>query len=106
MNWIEILNKLKPAEYNYNKLGQEKTGLNDKKSFGFTTQDLEKIFPIEEYNIVTEDEHGYKQVNYYQLIPILCRIIQEQQKKLDEIIYIIKTNNLVLPAKTSLLLES
>lgn len=79
----KMLKTLRPAIYNYTEQGQQLTNLNGKKSFGFIAQDLEKLFPQSEYNIVVEDENGYKQVNYNQIVALLYKIILIQNEQIE-----------------------
>ena len=85
---MSILDKLKPALYKWKdneltkSLGQNVNP--GKKSFGFIAQDLAKIFPLDEYDIVQED-NGILKVQYYQLIPILTNEIQDLKKRVKKL---------------------
>ena len=85
---MDILDKLKPASYKWkdNEMTQSLKGnINPgKKSFGFIAQDLAKIFPMDEYDVVVEN-NGVLEVQYYQLIPILTKEIQDLKKRVQEL---------------------
>ncbi len=81
---LKIIEALKPVTF------QWKEGFNDgkyegdgKKHFGFIAQDLVEIFG-DEYGIVQERE-GYLSVNYHELIPILVKVIQNLNKRVEEL---------------------
>ena len=85
---MSILDKLKPALYTWkdNKLTRSLKGnVNPgKKSYGFIAQDLVEIFPMDEYDVVQEN-NGILEVQYYQLIPILTKEIQDLKKRIQEL---------------------
>jgi hypothetical protein len=91
------LNKIKLYEYQFKQgldihpknedeinldksLGAKNLGLDNKKHYGVMAHELEKIYP----DLVTEDENGYKSVNYIEIIPILIKSIQELDSKVNE----------------------
>jgi hypothetical protein len=47
--------------------------------YGLIAQEVEDVFP----NLVSADEQGYKYVNYNELIPILLKVVQDQQREID-----------------------
>jgi hypothetical protein len=51
----------------------------DKTHYGLIAQEVESVFP----NLVSTDKSGYKYVNYTELIPVLLKVVQEQQKEID-----------------------
>ncbi len=69
--------QLKPSSYNY--IGTNRV------SFGFVAQDVQTIVP----EIVDQTQMGpdkdYLGVRYVELIPILTKAIQEQQKQIEEL---------------------
>jgi hypothetical protein len=94
---LENLRKIKLYEYKFKQgldqlpkneeevnldksIGAHNLGLDNKKHFGVMAQELEKIYP----ELVTEDENGYKAVNYIELIPVLIKSIQELDSKVNE----------------------
>lgn len=72
------LRLLNPVTYYWNTEGKAKGG-NDKLQYGLIAQEIEKVFP----EMVNTDEKGYKSVNYIELIPVLLKAIQEQQKEIE-----------------------
>lgn len=76
----EIINKLRPVSYFWNKTGKKKGG-NAQLQYGLVAQEVEKVLP----NIVNTDNEGYKSVNYNELIPLLLQTVQEQSKKIEEL---------------------
>lgn len=53
----------------------------DKKHIGLLAQELQKIYP----ELVEEGQDGYLGINYIELVPVLIRAIQEQQKQIKEL---------------------
>jgi hypothetical protein len=75
----DILNKilnLKPISFHWKNQNH-----NEKKHFGFIAQEVEKIFP----ELVMSDNEGKKNLNYEEIIPLLVKSIQEQQKIIDKL---------------------
>jgi hypothetical protein len=61
-------------------MGKKKGG-NGQLQYGLIAQEVEKVLP----NIVNTDSEGYKSVNYNELIPLLLKNVQEQDKKIKEL---------------------
>lgn len=76
----EILSKLRPVSYFWNDMGKKKGG-NAQLQYGLIAQEVEKVLP----NIVNTDSEGYKSVNYNELIPLLLKNVNEQDKKIQEL---------------------
>ena len=74
---LDKLQKLIPKSYNFQN--------NNKTSFGFIAQEVEKIYP----NLVETDNKGIKSLNYSQLIPLLLLQSNELERKIEEL----KNNN-------------
>lgn len=74
----EKIKQLNPVTYYWNSEGKAKGG-NDKLQYGLIAQEIERIFP----DMVNTDIKGYKSVNYIELIPVLLKAIQEQQKEIE-----------------------
>ena len=68
---MDNLDKLRPVEFKWKK--------NDKISYGFIAQEVQKIFP----NMVKEDD-SYLSMDYIQVIPLCVNKIQKQNKQLNE----------------------
>jgi hypothetical protein len=72
--------------------------------FGFIAQDLNNVYP----NLVG-DIGNYKAVNYTELIPVLVKSIQEQQKQIQDLkaeVDYLRTNNVVLGTTNSKLYQN
>lgn len=79
-NADEILLQLNPVSYFWNESGKKKGG-NAQLQYGLIAQEVEKVLP----NIVNTDSESYKSVNYNELIPLLLKNAQEQDKKIKEL---------------------
>ncbi len=79
-NADDILSKLNPVSYFWNEAGKKKGG-NAQLQYGLIAQEVEKVLP----NIVNMDTEGYKSVNYNELISILLKNAQAQDKKIKEL---------------------
>lgn len=76
----DIIFHLKPCSWTYNDIMPE---LGDKTHFGFIAQDLLESFGSD-YGFV--DETGqYLKVNYMEFIGPLVKVIQEQDKRIQEL---------------------
>ncbi|MBV1929242.1 MAG: tail fiber domain-containing protein, partial [Gammaproteobacteria bacterium] len=92
---IDKLKQLDIKTYNFKT--EEYKGLNfpDRKQYGLMAQNLENVFPelvmeSEHYipdaeGKLTEESVTFKAVNYSQLIPVLIKGMQEQQKMIEEL---------------------
>lgn len=49
--------------------------------FGFSAQELQEIFP----DLVKVGQDGYLGINYFEMVPLLLRSIQELKQELDEV---------------------
>jgi len=79
-NATDKLMLLRPVSYQYID-SLEEPGLRGKKyHYGFIAQEYEKVFPT----LVSEDTKGYKGISSVELIPILVKAIQEQQKTIEQ----------------------
>lgn len=80
---LEKIKKLKPAEYTYI---DSKYGNTIKKSMGCMAQDLDAIWPEQEYVLLRRDENGKLIVsNPDQLIYPLIKAVQELSDKVEEL---------------------
>lgn len=79
---LDKINSLQPRKYNM------KEEMNtEEKHYGFIAQELEKIFP-ELVSVTPDDGDGIvdlRMVSYTELIPILVKAVQEQQKQIEEL---------------------
>ena len=53
----------------------------EKTHYGLIAQEVEQVFP----DLVVADESGFKYVNYLELIPLMLKAIQEQQRQITEL---------------------
>lgn len=80
---LEKIKKLKPAEYTYK---DSKYGNTQKKSMGCMAQDLDAIWPEEEYVLLRKDQEGKLIVsNPDQLIYPLIKAIQELSDEVEKL---------------------
>lgn len=77
MNTKELLDKIQIVSFNYEN--------DSRKSFGVVAQQLEKLFPKEQFSIVSSDNNGYLRVDYAQLASLLWAIVQTQQEQIDQL---------------------
>ena len=79
---LDKINSLQPRKYNM----KEEVNTAEK-HYGFIAQELENIFP-ELVSVTPDDGDGIadlRTVSYTELIPILVKAIQEQQKMIEEL---------------------
>jgi len=77
-----IIKKLKPCVYKYNKI---KPNLEtERKTFGLIAQELDEIFPKEDFSIVSQFG-DYLKVDYIQLVPIIIKALQEVIDEVEEL---------------------
>jgi len=76
---IKAVQSLRPVVYEWK--DKEMIG----QSFGFIAQELEEIFPMGEYDIITEDTNGMKMVGYHQIIPLLVKYIQNLEERVSKL---------------------
>ena len=79
---LEKIGRLRPAEYSYN---DPSKGDIEKLSMGIMAQDINEIWPFEEYSILHKDFQGMYSVEYYQLIAPMVKAIQELSAKVEEL---------------------
>ncbi|MFT3979345.1 MAG: tail fiber domain-containing protein [Ferruginibacter sp.] len=73
---LKELMQMQPVQYNW------KINPDDKKEIGFLAQDIQKIIPEAVEAPANGDAMGMK---YTELIPVLVKAIQEQQKEIEEL---------------------
>ena len=79
---LKKIGRLKPAEYSYT---NPSSGETERLSMGVMAQDVDKIWPYEEYSILIKDMQGNFAVDYSQLIAPMIKSIQELSAKVDEL---------------------
>lgn len=112
-NALEKILRLSPSNYEFNTDNYKEVNLSKGSHYGFIAQDIEKVFPelVSESSIVTSRSNNNRQtrnqlnsnitnekeqeevvlteniktVNYIEIIPILTKAIQEQQKQIEEL---------------------
>ncbi len=78
---IDAVLKMHPTVYKYKGLITDNTD-----HFGFIAQELEEIFPRDKYGVVVMDrDSGYLKVNYHEIIPLLCKVIQVQEERINKL---------------------
>jgi hypothetical protein len=79
---LKKIGRLRPAEYVYN---DPSKGDIEKLSMGIMAQDINEVWPFEEYSILNKDFQGIYSVEYYQLIAPMVKAIQELSAKVEEL---------------------
>ena len=67
--------QLNPVDFSFEK------DLTNKKHYGLIAQDVEKIYP----ELVSNNQAGYKSVNYIELIPLMLSQIKSMQEEINEL---------------------
>ncbi len=70
-----ILKNLNPVSFTFKDDDQ------NKKHFGFIAQELENLYP----ELVSNNELGFKTVNYIEMIPILLSQMKNMQQEIDKL---------------------
>ncbi len=83
---LDIVLKLKPIKYEWNKKHEELYGIDKGYKYGFIAQDVQQVIP----EMVGEDKKGYLTYNPSGIESILTKAIQEQQKQIEELLLRIK----------------
>jgi uncharacterized coiled-coil DUF342 family protein len=71
----EDFNKLNPVSFTFKDDDQ------NKKHFGVIAQELENLYP----ELVTNNEIGFKTVNYIEMIPILLSQMKNMQQEIEKL---------------------
>lgn len=79
---LKKIGRLKPAEYSYT---NPSSGETERLSMGVMAQDVDKIWPYEEYSILIKDMQGNFAVDYSQLIAPMIKAIHELSAKVDDL---------------------
>lgn len=74
-NTLQGVLRLKPSQYNW------KDPLKGGKSYGLIAQELAEVYP----DLVRERSDGYLGIDYYELIPLLIKAVQEQQLQIQQL---------------------
>lgn len=77
---IDLIRKLKPCHFKY-KDGVSEDG---RIHFGLIAQDINDVIQYENFAIVSEKD-GHFVVNYWQIVPLLIKAIQELEEKVKEL---------------------
>ena len=91
---MELVMKLRPVNYDFNNTEFPELRLSKGKQYGFIAQEVKSVFPELVQNIkkpefkdkegvVTSKGGEYTAMNYFELIPILTKALQEQQASID-----------------------
>lgn len=82
-NGLELLLKLNPVTYYFDKVNYKKMNLPSGLQIGFTAQNIEQVLPelVKVTNDkATGDDFTFKSVNYIGLIPVMAEAIKEQNQ--------------------------
>ncbi len=93
-NAMEMLKKFRPTQYHHKSKNSWGMNFDDRLSYGFIAQEVEKNFPElvkEQRKPLTKDEKGnilteeitFKAVNYTAIVPMLVKGVQEQQAEIE-----------------------
>jgi len=82
-NGLDKVMQLRPVTFNWKQEEYQDKNFDDRNHIGFIAQEVEEIVP----QVVTtaDDEMQTKSIAYSDLIPVLTKAIQEQQKEIDEL---------------------
>jgi hypothetical protein len=94
-NALEIINQLKPKQFNFDQAGHPSMNLAGGLQYGLIAQEVETVLPVLVNNNVhpakldaagnvTVPSVNFKSVEYEQLIPFLIKGIQQQQKQIEK----------------------
>jgi len=83
----ELINKIKPVEFNWKDIDTIPSEKRNKLDYGFIAQDIEKLLP----NLV-KDLTSHKIIKYEKFAPYLVKAIQEINEKIDKLIPDIEPN--------------
>lgn len=84
------------GSYVYQYRSDEFAALPEGTHTGFMAQELLEVYP----HLVRENASGYYSVNYVEMIPILTKAIQEQQKEIDALkkeMEVLKASGTIVP---------
>jgi hypothetical protein len=95
-NAMDLINKLNPVTYYFNKDNKYNMRLSEKRQYGLIAQEVEEVLPELVDEVVKPAEFGkdgkeisatatLKAINYTELIPLLIQGMQEQQKTISDI---------------------
>jgi hypothetical protein len=73
------LQQINGVEYEMNTEAFKEKNFAKGRQMGFLAQNVEKVVP----EAVSENEDGYKGVDYARLVPLLLESIKEQQKQIE-----------------------
>ncbi|MFY9309327.1 MAG: tail fiber domain-containing protein [Bacteroidia bacterium] len=95
-NVSEFINQLKPRTYFYDTTNVYGLNFGNKRQYGFVAQEIEEIMPelvkaeskgeeLDSLGNVMHPGFTFKSVNYIELIAVLTKGIQEQQKQIESL---------------------
>ncbi len=117
-NALELINKLQPKSYDlYNDNCKQLEVSGAQKQYGLIAQEVEKVFPEIVYDVkipAAIDEEGketapskdLRGVSYTQLISVLVKGMQEQQKQIEELKTLVENSNVTNPGKEQKIIGS
>jgi len=84
---IDLINKIKPVEFNWKDIDRIPTEKRNKLDYGFIAQDIEKLLPH-----LVKDLTSHKIIKYDKFAPYLVKAIQEINEKIDKLMPDIEPN--------------
>ncbi len=82
-NGLEKVMKLRPVTFNWRRSEFPKINLDNKNHVGFIAQEVEEVVP--QVVSTADDKMQTKSIAYSDLVPVLTKAIQEQQKEIEEL---------------------
>ncbi len=86
---LNKINKIKPTKFKYY---DSNDGSQKRFTMGVMAQDLNEIWPHEEYSLLKINNKGYYSVDYSQLVAPMLKAIQELSEKVNKLELKIKNN--------------
>lgn len=85
---MEKLSQIQAVYFYWDLENYPDMNLDDQKQIGIIAQDIENVFP----ELVSEDQNGFKQVDYEKLSVLLLEAIKDQQREIEKIKIILDMN--------------
>ena len=79
---LEVISNLKPTKYKYK---SDSHGSTERFTLGIMAQDINKVYPVNEYSILNKDVDDYFMVDYVQLIAPMIKAIQELKDEVERL---------------------
>jgi hypothetical protein len=79
---LEKIKQLRPAEYVYT---DSSKGDTQRKTMSVMAQNINQVWPIEQYSILNKDTDGYYTLEVQQLIAPMIKAIQELSEEIERL---------------------